>query len=204
MGGWDVQRLRERIVLTSRFGGRAVRTFFGGELTPPEKIKEWMGYALPAMKEAGKIAADHNIAIAIENHGDVTGPQLRAFLEDVDHPSVGCCFDTGNDLFVKEDPIECAKVLAPFTLSMHLKNWTMRFREDGHPVWEEKPLLSGTVPMRKVLRIIADEKPDLYVALETPVRDSDNETETVEREWRHYKVCTAQAVQLVNELGADA
>lgn len=197
MGGWDVKRMEERIKLTARFGGRALRTFCGGERDGPEKIEIYFKYAPGALAEAGKIAEDHNVDIAVENHGEFTSVQLRDLLEKADHPRVGACFDTGNSLFRKEDPLVAAKNLAPWTSSMHLKDWVMRFDDQGHPVWEERVLGQGEVPIAACLDIILAEKPDLYIALETPVSPSKDEAETVEREYEHFRACAAAARRIL-------
>ncbi len=197
MGGWDVDRMRQRIELTARFGGRALRTFCGGENDGPEKLAIYMKYAPGALAEAGKIAEDHDVDIAVENHGDFTSVQLAELLDKAGHPRVGCCFDTGNSLFRREDPLVAAKNLAPYSTSMHLKDWVMRFDDEGHPVWSERVLEQGQVPIAQCLDIVLAEKPDLYIALETPVYPGDDEAETVAREFKHFQACTAAARKIL-------
>lgn len=199
MGGWDPTRLEHRGKLTVRFGGRAVRTFCGGETTSHEKIAEYIKWAPPALRQAAEAADRYGFDIAVENHGDFTSTQLKALLDAVDHPRVGACLDTGNSLFRKEDPIHCARVLAPYAKSMHLKDWTMSFRPDGTPEWKEAVLGTGQVPVKEMLRIAIEANPNLYIALEAPVRPSEDETETVDREWQFFK----QNARVARELLAD-
>jgi len=201
MGGWDPQRMEERIKLTAQFGGRALRTFFSDERATWKQLQEWMRYAEPAFKQAGDTAAKHNVWIAIENHGDFTGPQLREFIGRVNHPRVGACLDTGNCLFRREDPIACARALAPVAFSMHLKDWTMGFDSAGTPRWKEAPLGAGRIPVAEVLKIVAASQPELYVALETPIVPGDDEAENVQREWEHLRINAKRANQLLRELG---
>jgi sugar phosphate isomerase/epimerase len=200
MGGWDPTRMEQRIKLTSQFGGRALRTFFSGENAKWEQLKEWMNYAEQPFKQIGDVAAKHNVWVAIENHGDFTGPQLRDFLERVNHPRVGACFDTGNSLWRKEDPIECAKALAPYAFSMHLKDWTMTFDAEDKPHWTENLLDTGQIPVTKVLKIVAAEQPELYVAMESPAAPGKNEKETVEREWKNFVACAKAADRIFKDL----
>lgn len=200
MGGWDPTRMEQRIKLTSRFGGRALRTFLSGENATWEQLKEWMNYAEQPFKQIGDVAARHNVWVAIENHGDFTGPQLREFLQRVDHPRVGACFDTGNSLWRKEDPIECARILAPYAFSMHLKDWTMTFDADDKPHWTEKVIGTGQIPVVEVLKIVAAEQRELYVALESPAAPGKDEKETVEREWRNFVTCTKAAHRILKDL----
>lgn len=200
MGGWTVERLQERIRLTSRFGGRATRTFCGDERSTPEQIAFFLEAAPPALRQAADTAEQYGVDIAVENHGDLTGPQLKALLDAVGHPRVGVCFDTGNSLFRKEDPIECARILAPYARSMHLKDWHMAFDADGHAVWTEAVLGEGQVPIKEVVRIVLNEQPDLYIAVETPVRPGEDEAETVRREWSHTLASAQAARQILAEV----
>ncbi len=200
MGGWTVERLQQRIALTARFGGRAVRTFCGGEHSTQEEIATYLKWAPPALHEAGAAAEAHGVDIAVENHGDFTSEQMVELLERADHPRVGCCLDTANSLFRREDPIACATRLAVFALSMHLKDWDMTFLADGSPHWTERVLGEGEAPVGEILGIVLKERPGLYIALETPVQPSEDEAETVRREWRHFEACAAAAHAMLADL----
>jgi sugar phosphate isomerase/epimerase len=157
-------------------------------------------WAPPALREASRAADECGIDIAIENHGDFTSAQLKTLLDEVGHSRVGACLDTGNSLFRKEDSLHCARTLAPYVKSMHLKDWTMRFEADGTPDWTEAVLGTGQVPVKEMLRIATAANPGLYIALEAPVRPGSDETETVRREWRFFEANTRAARKLLAEL----
>jgi sugar phosphate isomerase/epimerase len=203
MGGWDAKRLAERIKLTARFHGKAVRTFCGDERATPAQIETFLKWAPPALREASHAADEYQVDIAVENHGDLTAVQLRELLDRVGHPRVGACFDTGNSLFRQEDPVVCAKTLAAYARSMHLKDWTMRRGPDGGIQWSEAVLGHGQIPVREVLAVILAARPDLYIAVETPVRPSNDEAETVQREWRHVTASAAAARRLLADLSSS-
>ena len=200
MGGWDVRRMKERMAMTAAFGGRAVRTFCGSERTTPDELELYTKLAVPAFREAAAFADKYKVAIAVENHGDFTSAQLKDLLDQVGHPRVGACLDTGNSMFRREDPLECARTLAPYALSMHLKDWTMSFDDNGEPHWKEAVIGEGAVPVAAILEIVAARKPDLYIALENPVSPGDDEKETVQREWRHLKASAAAARRILRAL----
>jgi 3-oxoisoapionate decarboxylase len=202
MGGWGVDRMEQRIKLTARFGGRALRTFCGGEGCGPERIALYLEAAPPELHKAGDIAERYGVPIAVENHGDFTIAEMKELLERTDHPWVGVCFDTGNALFRNEDPWEAARELLPYSFSMHLKDWTMTPQADGPPHWKEAVLGQGQVPIRDILELTVKTRPGLYIALETPVQPSDDEKETVEREWRHVQACAEVANRYLTELRA--
>lgn len=203
MGGWGLDRLKERIRLTARFGGRALRTFCGSEESPPDQIAFFLEAAPPALREAGETAEDYGVDIAVENHGDFTTQQMLTLIERTNHPRVGVCFDTGNALFRDEDPLASAKALLPLATSMHLKDWTMSRDAHGKHIWTEAVLGQGQVPIRDMLELAIRTRPGLYIAVETPVRPGDDEQETVAREWRHVTACARTARQLLWDLGVS-
>lgn len=200
MGGWDIKRMEERIRLTARFGGRALRTFCGGHEATPEKIAWFLEVAPPAFRQIAETAERHNVDVAIENHGDFTSVELKELLDRVGHPRIGACLDTGNSLYRGEDPLECARRLAPYARSMHLKDWTTTRLPDGSVQWKEAVPGAGAVPVADILRLVAARKRAIYIALECPVQPSEDEAETVEREWRHVKACAAAARRILARL----
>lgn len=203
MGGWGVDRLKERIRLTARFGGQALRTFCGSEESTAEQIRFFLEAAPPALREAGDTAEEYGVDIAVENHGDFTAEQMRTLIERTSHPRVGVCFDTGNALFRDEDPLVAAEALLPMATSMHLKDWTMSRGPDGKHRWTEAVLGEGQVPIREILARAVRTRPGLYIALETPVWPSDNEGETVARERRHALACARAARRMLWVLGVS-
>lgn len=201
MGGWTVDRLAQRIRLTARFGGRAVRTFCGDERSTSQQLALYLQAAPPALREAGAIAAHHGLFIAVENHGDFTSRQIIELIEQTNHPHVGVCFDTGNSLFRDEDPMDAARALLPYAHSMHLKDWHMTRAVDGSPQWREAVLGTGQVPVAEILRMTAQQRPGLYVAMETPIQPTNDAAETVKREWAHVTACAAAARRMIAALG---
>ncbi len=200
MGGWDHKRMARRVRLTARFGGKALRTFCGSETNTQEELANYIKWAAPGLRQAAEMTEDCDVYIAVENHGDFTSAQLKELLDLVGHPRVGACLDTGNSLFRKEDPLECAKVLAPYARSMHLKDWFMTHLPDGTPQWKGAVLDEGEVPIAEILTLVAAHHPDLYIALENPVQPTGDEAETVRREWDHLVASAAAAHRILADL----
>ena len=84
------------------------------------------------LKEAVEVAEAHDIVLAQENHIDFTGPELLRIIEGVGSDNLRVNLDTGNPIRVYEDPVECARVLAPYAVSTHTKDITTR-RKGGSP-----------------------------------------------------------------------
>jgi sugar phosphate isomerase/epimerase len=73
-------------------------------------------------KKAVKVAKDNGVKLAVENHIDFTSDEILQLLGEVDSPSFGLNFDTGNFLRLLDDPIAGMEKLAPFVLATHVKD----------------------------------------------------------------------------------
>ena len=74
------------------------------------------------LRDAVRVAEDHGITLAIENHIDFTSMEILDILDGVGSDNLRVNFDTGNSLRLYEDPVEAARNLAPVTVSTHTKD----------------------------------------------------------------------------------
>lgn len=73
-------------------------------------------------KQAVKVAKDHGVKLAVENHIDFTSAEIMQMLEMVDSEYFGLNFDTGNFLRLLDDPVKGMEYLAPHVLATHVKD----------------------------------------------------------------------------------
>jgi len=73
-------------------------------------------------KQAVKVAKDHGVKLAVENHIDFTSAEILQMLEMVDSEYFGLNFDTGNFLRLLDDPVKGMEKLAPYVLATHVKD----------------------------------------------------------------------------------
>jgi len=110
------------------------------------------------LHEATKVAADQGVVLAIENHIDFTAREILQLIEDVGSANFGVNFDTGNALRLFEDPVEEAKLLAPYIHATHIKDLSPR--RGGSPrewnFWESVPAGQGVVDIQGILRVLRD------------------------------------------------
>jgi len=125
--GTDPDRLAPVLELCRYLGGDLVRTVIaaGGEID-----KEWSA-APNNLRRLADIAARLGVRVAVENHEDVSAPQLVELVQWVGSEWIGVLFDTGNSLVLWEDPQQAAWTLAPFTVGVHLKDQVIVQAEDG-------------------------------------------------------------------------
>ncbi len=68
-------------------------------------------------------AVDLGVKIALENHaGDMQAHEVRTIIEQSGKDFVGSCLDTGNPMWVVEDPLVSLEVLAPYVITTHVRD----------------------------------------------------------------------------------
>jgi sugar phosphate isomerase/epimerase len=86
---------------------------------PIDERIELAGRSLAAFADA---ALGSRMTLALENHCDYRGHEIRAMIELAGRPNLKAQLDTGNAFAVFEDPIDCAEALAEFVVSVHVKD----------------------------------------------------------------------------------
>ncbi|UVI32148.1 sugar phosphate isomerase/epimerase family protein [Paenibacillus spongiae] len=117
-----------------------------------------MGAALHNLCEAAK---PYGVRIAVENHADYRGSDLVQMFKQVNHPSLGAQLDTGNAYSVAEDPLTAAMALAPYTISTHIKDMTVRPLTEGE--WIKVKgcgIGEGDVDFRGIVDILTEHCPE--------------------------------------------
>jgi len=91
-------------------------------------------------------AKDNGLTLLLET-GQETAPELKAFLEKLDHEAVGVNF-----LYDKGDPVEAVRILSPWIRHVHVKDAT-RTKEPG--TWgAEVPWGTGEVGVDRFLAVL--------------------------------------------------
>ncbi len=168
-GGLPTQALFEKEVgAAAELGARVLRhacSLFRWKNTtaPAAELAEALVAAAPAAEKAGVI-------IAIENHQDYTCEELADVMRRVDSPFVGICLDTGNSMSMLEHPLHTARVLAPYTRSVHLKEYVLLPHPGGFRM-VGVTLGRGIVPNEAIMDLLREEAAadPLYVTLENPL-----------------------------------
>jgi sugar phosphate isomerase/epimerase len=138
-------------------GTRTMRIVVAGPaLRGIEPVDDQIRRTVGPLRTAAEAAASVGVALAIENHGDLTAAQLAELLDAAGDPTVGVCFDTANALRVGDDTLEAVGVLAPRIAMVHLKD-VEAVRADTDPVAGPRSVRYGTgvVPLDGVLDALA-------------------------------------------------
>ena len=119
--GLDYEHLVRQVALAKRMGARLIRTLpeIGGQYaTDARLIPSAVRPILPVLEAEG-------IRLAIEN-GRTPAADLRAALDEIGSPHVGVVLDMVNSLAVPEGWKYVTELLAPHTMCMHYKDFTIR------------------------------------------------------------------------------
>ena len=95
-------------------------------------------------------AMDAGVKIAVENHKEVYCWQTRQVIDAAGKEFVGSYLDTGNPVFVMEDPLATVETLGPVAVMLHLRDSIVYETRNGIAVhWV--PLGEGVVDFKKII-----------------------------------------------------
>jgi 3-oxoisoapionate decarboxylase len=116
----DTANLLGHLELAKRFGAPFVRLVVDakGHEPSPEDCVSRLCPLLPHFAEAG-------VKLALENHDRFSSATLAQIVETLGPDYVGICLDTANSFGALEGPDVVVKTLAPYTLNLHVKDFTI-------------------------------------------------------------------------------
>jgi sugar phosphate isomerase/epimerase len=90
--------------------------------TPGPPLTERMARVASNLGQLADAVADIGLMLGLENHCDYRGHEIASIIEQANRPNLRVQIDTGNAFSVFEEPVECARALAPYVVSCHLKD----------------------------------------------------------------------------------
>ncbi|MFI5338211.1 MAG: sugar phosphate isomerase/epimerase family protein [Candidatus Methylomirabilales bacterium] len=165
----SVDRFLRRLEFARAIGARIVNTIAG-----PTAGLEGFRTNIPTI---GKRAADLDLTLALENHGDLVdrGPQIVEFTERIGIPAVRANYDTGNAWYYAKGGLDPAVELAgvaSVVAHVHLKDPRV---EDGVMRWVA--LGDGVLDLPAVGRILRHRLPAVPVSIELSLRQRSRDFE---------------------------
>jgi 3-oxoisoapionate decarboxylase len=77
------------------------------------------------LREAAPELKKRGVILGIENHDRFPARTLRAMIENAESENIGICLDTANSLGAGEGLGEVVPILAPLTVNLHAKDFTI-------------------------------------------------------------------------------
>ena len=118
--GLTEKHLREYIEVAVYFNSPLLRF-----VTDIEDYEPTTSSIIAILRGALSDLRDSGITLGIENHDRFKVAELSAVMNTVGDPTVGICLDTVNSLGAGEDLERVIGELAPFTVNLHIKDFTI-------------------------------------------------------------------------------
>lgn len=164
----EAGRIREAGATVARAvlaGGRRYEIF-----PTMEAFEAFRAQASRSLALAEPVLAKRRLKLAVENHKDLTCEELVSLMESIGSEWVGVLVDTGNNIALLEEPHGVAEALAPFALSVHLKDMAVQPDAEGF-LLSEVPLGTGMLDLRRLVAILRKANPAIVLNLEMATRD---------------------------------
>jgi len=105
---------------------------------------------VPILRTVCAAAGELGVALALENHGDLTAAQLERLLDAVADERLRVCFDTANALRVGDDVAEAARRLSGAVALLHVKDCAGTWDDPAAGPVSVRPG-EGVIPLDAVL-----------------------------------------------------
>ena len=156
--GTPVDYLLKGIGVAKAVGAASVRCFMGSsdDRLGPAPIELHIENTVKALKAVRTRALDAGVKIAVENHsGDMQARELKTLIEEAGKDYTAACLDTGNPMWVAEDPMTTLEVLGPYTVTTHIRD-SILFEHPRGAAAQWVALGEGSIDFRRfVARFVA-------------------------------------------------
>ena len=159
----------EMIPHARRLGADVMRVVGSSLMFRFENHQEQIERLTGMFREAVRIAADHGVKLAIENHIDFTSDEIVQLLDQVDSDHLGVNFDTANFARLLDDPVKGMRKLAPRVLATHIKDLKVNAQAsvDDWFFFSSTPVGDGFVDNLALARLLQEAGYKGVLAVET-------------------------------------
>ena len=152
-------------VRAAALSGRRYETF--------ASLADWRKFVADSQRNleaALPILEKYKMPLALENHKDWTADEMVALMKSHSSEYLGVCLDFGNNISLLDDPMNVAEMLAPFTISTHVKDMGVEWYPDGF-LLSEVVLGQGFLDLPRMLSLVRQSRPAIHFSLEMITRD---------------------------------
>ena len=142
----------------------------------------------------------HGITLAIENYFELKDRDLAKYIHQLNDDHVGACLDTANSVGQLENPLTTAEWLAPYVVSLHLKDFIVTKPVNGYII-SGAPLGQGRLDAPAIMELVAKtgRQPNVLLELWIDLTENLETTLRIEELWLQQSVDYAR-----NQLGIQA
>jgi 3-oxoisoapionate decarboxylase len=158
-----------RALKTSQiFGATCMRCVLGGDPERPQ-IEMHIDNMVKAVRGLRSRIVDSGVKLAVENHGgDLQAREMKMMIEAVGRDVMGVCLDSGNPVWMLEDPHMTLETLIPYAETCHVRDSAVWKVPEGIAVrWVN--MGEGNVDIDGWIRKFIQAKPGLPIIFENLV-----------------------------------
>lgn len=171
----DLDRFEAEVKTAKACGGSVIRTvMLGGRryevFRSADDYRTFEKAAVRSLELAAPVAEKHGVRLAVENHKDFRSGEMADLFKRLSSEWIGICLDTGNNIALLEDPLDTARLLAPWAIACHLKDMGLEEAPEGF-LLSEVPLGAGYLDLKGIIGTLKKANPRLRFSLEMITRD---------------------------------
>lgn len=171
----DLAAFESEVRLAREAGATVARAVFTGGrryeiFKTADEFRTFQDNAAKTLTWIEPILQKHRLKVAFENHKDHRIAELIALMHGISSEWIGVLVDTGNNIALLEDPDAVVAALAPFALSVHLKDMAVQPHEDGFLLSEVIPG-TGMLNLPELIATLKKANPAIVFNLEMATRD---------------------------------
>ncbi len=191
--GTAEQQIGRMLQAAKSIGSPLVRAFLGTSADRVDGIDKHIDATIKVLRSVRSQVVDAGLKIAIENHaGDMQGRELKTLIEGAGKDFVGACLDSGNPLWVLEDPHLTLETLAPYVLTSHVRDTAVwRIPEGAAVQWTR--MGDGTIGIDRYVRRYLELCPGRPITLEIIVTGPRKYAYNDAKFWDSYRTVPAWA-----------
>lgn len=167
VNGSPEQYLARNASVVNDLGLKYIRVFIGAPTDRHGKlpIEAHIESTLKALRAARSRMMDRGVKVAIENHGDLTAREMRMLVETAGADLVGVNYDSGNPMWVMEDPALALEILAPYVETSHFRDSAV-FEHPRGAAFQWVSMGDGSVDLPQVIELYKRLCPGKSILLE--------------------------------------
>lgn len=170
----EVPHFEATLLRAKEAGAGVFRSLLGGRryelYETHEDFLRFKEQSIRSLQLAAPVAEKHGVRIGVENHKDFHAAELVEMLTRLGSPAIGACIDTGNNIALLEEPMLVVETLAPFAVTVHLKDMAGQPHKDGF-LLSEVPLGEGMLDLQGMIDTLRGASPTAVIHLEMITRD---------------------------------
>jgi sugar phosphate isomerase/epimerase len=123
--GTPAEYVAKGLRASKTIGATAMRCYMGdfSDRLGSTRIEQHIENTVKVLRSVRSLALDMGVTIGVENHsGDMQAGELKVLIEEAGKDFVGACLDTGNPMWVMEDPLVTLEILGPYTVTTHIRD----------------------------------------------------------------------------------